>query len=131
MNEQTLTREEAIDRMKAGLPCETCSDRENMKGLWVTTVWAHFDLPHVFRKPPEPRRVAKEYGICDDGYVIKWNPDKPYGTHVREVLPGDVVLQRMTEQEWLNLHAQAFGSACMPSALVDFARALGLIGEGS
>lgn len=125
MTDDIITRNEAIERMARGEKCET-----NLQGHWRATKWSDFDATSVlFRIPPKPRRLAREWWIWG-GEAFTHNVHRE-AIHVREVLPGDVVLQRMTEQEWLNLHAQAFGSACMPSALVDFARALGLIGEGS
>lgn len=83
MTDDILTKDEAIDRMKAGLPCKT-----RCIGGWYATKWADFDDDeNTYCKPPEPRRVAREWVLRDEQCMTMHGP-----IHVREVLPGDVTL---------------------------------------
>lgn len=97
-----LTRDEAIDRMKAGLPCETSHESFDDGPGWTTTRWEHFDPPysHVkFRKPPEPRRVARQFTITWRDGTYRVSIPNYEGGEVREVLPGDVTVQRSAIEE--------------------------------
>lgn len=92
MTDQIITKDEAIDRMKAGLPCES-----NLAGgPWIKTEWSDFANRLLkFRKPPEPRRVARVWNDVTSIHMVCGSisyMETPI--HVREVLPGDVVLQR-------------------------------------
>lgn len=125
-----ITKDEAIDRMKAGLPCETWNKYLG-GGEWRKTEWDDFTDAHKFRKPPEPRRVAQDYWIYNgDVFMHKVHPD---AIHAREVLPGDVVLQRMTEaeahREFENQHGKRMEQYF--NWWLTSRRALGLIKEGS
>lgn len=132
----TISRDEAIDRMKAGLPCHT-----NLNGYWRETRWEHFERQNVvFRKPPEPRRFPKViYAIVED-HEYRTSPQPfPGSSPFREVLPGDVVLQRMTEAEAIaEFETQWSGTADWDEQRIRSRkwwiasrRFLGLIGEGS
>lgn len=96
MTDNIITRDEAIDRMKAGLSCETyrCGSKD-----WRQTEWGDFEGNSAkFRRPPEPRSVAQEFWI-NANTRLAWSEQHmagPDSIHVREVLPGDVTLQRMT-----------------------------------
>ena len=58
MSDNLLTRAQAIDRMRDGLPCETLVPHETN---WRATLWSDFSFGGLqFRIPPEPRRVAVE-----------------------------------------------------------------------
>jgi hypothetical protein len=105
MSDDIITKDEAIDRMKAGLPCETSHMSFDDGPGWTKTRWEHFDPPysHVkFRKPPEPRRVARDFwllfgkagfsAIYESAPTVMCEGEK--AIHVREVLPGDVVVNK-------------------------------------
>lgn len=125
-----ITREQAIACMAKGEKVETsCTHWETGPG-WTQTRWEHFDPAYShakFRIPPEPRREAREwFGVTriihDGGINPLWKCfDDPI--HVREVLPDEVVLRKMTERGWIdwidkNAHNR-----------LDLLRALGLIVE--
>lgn len=131
MTNDTITRSEAIDRMKAGLPCETFCPGWGENDGWDATKWADFDDEDSeckFRIPPAPRRVARVFQIVwrDGAYHVSI-PNYDGGT-VREVLPGDVTLQPMTEDQVFQLAKQSEVSTPVAERIC---RALGLIGEGS
>lgn len=130
MTDNIIQKKDAIDRMRDGLPCETLSDNMMQgKTYWVPTDWLDFKKPNrTFRIPPEPRRVAREWEIEGGGcYEMIYGP-----IHVREVLPDEVWVKRMTEDEARVLcMVKSIG---MPFSTVTehcmkFARALGLIAE--
>lgn len=125
-----ITREEAIDRMKAGLPCETAIATEF--GVFIPTRWSDFDdgPERKFRKPPEPQRAARERWIQSDKYISNFEAD--CSVHYREVLPGDVTLQRMTETEARKLAMDQMpvsGWVKPTDMTVAFAKRLGLLKE--
>lgn len=129
MTDQTIPRSEAIDRMRDGLPCETW-----VFDGWYATQWPHFSAHIKFRKPPEPRRVARQFTITWRDGAYRVSIPNYEGGEVREVLPGDVTLQRMTEDEaWEAAYQQRPDISAMGPryAVIALARALGLIGEGS
>lgn len=138
VTDNLLTRDEAIEAMRKGEKCETLINF-GCSGPWAATRWEHFDSSFLqFRKPPEPRRDAMLYWLYE-GHVFLHKPhDK--ALRVREVLPGDVTLQRMTEAE----AKEQFDKQCEDKVFLDAnlrrmcmgywiasRRALGLIGEGS
>lgn len=137
-SDNIITRSEAIDRKKAGLPCETSVPgwlRSDGHPRWASTKWRHFDADNAqFRIPPEPRREAQEFWLVgtSDLPIKVWahepsmiQPNEVWRKRVREVLPGDVTLQRMTEAKWDKW------IGCNAPTRLDVIRALGLIGEGS
>lgn len=89
-----ITRDEAIEAMRKGEKCET-----SVQGFWRTTQWAHFDDVYVmFRRPPEPRREAREFWVFPDGGAV-YEHHVPGAVRVREVLPGEALVKRMTQKE--------------------------------
>lgn len=129
-DDNIITKDEAIDRKKAGLPCETLFESSYS---WCETMWRDFDFDTapVFRKPPEPRRVAREFWLdLENGDIFDLS-DVATHVHVREVLLGDVTLQRMTEAGAIKFAESIFFKSENRTAGVETIRALGLIGEGS
>lgn len=132
-----IPQNEAIDRMKAGLPCETWMPYDR-NGPWLPTKFADFDSDNQFRKPPEPRREARVF--TNVGYLRAGTKDLPYvldpPADFREVLPDEVTLQRMTEararadyNKWRE--ENRVGHPSVQTVWVESRRALGLIEEGS
>lgn len=128
MTDNIITKDEAIDRKKAGLPCETWDG-----GKWIPTPFSHFDLKYeVFRKPPEPRKVARDYWILEDEVFTHFAGID--SIHVREVLPGDVVVSESALASALNAMLTQFGmdeDEWNKPTFDQARRALGLLGEGS
>lgn len=139
-----ITRDEAIDRMRDGLPCETDF---TIHGNWKATTWGDFDNPCAkFRIPPEPRREAREFW-CEEGnragelYIWKdrinaefhCNSTGRQVIHVREVLSDEVCLRKMTLTECYEqarlAHATAGPFVCVKDIVAQFARAIGLLKE--
>lgn len=125
----TITRSEAIDRMRSGLPCETYMGVND----WRPTRWVNFEHnDHKFRIPPEPRREAQEFWLIgtSDLPIKVWGhepsmiqPNEVWRKRVREVLPDEIVIERRTQREWINwLDKHAHNK-------LDVLRALGLIAE--
>lgn len=103
MTDTIITRDEAIERMRKGEPCET----QNGQTYWVPTLWLDFEnVEHKFRIPPEPGKSAMEFAIWDFNGMwraaqIRNRNELNGAIHVREVLPDEVVVRRMTEEEAL------------------------------
>ena len=134
MDDRIICKKEAIDRMRDGLPCETCFPNYD----WEQTTFTHFDMPKaMFRIPPEPRREAREFWIeaRRDGPDYAWGNrcTAPNAIHVREVLPDEVTLRKITENGVRDFvfDKNVVAARCSTGAdkCVAFARALDLIAE--
>lgn len=127
MSDNIISLQDAVGRMLNGQPCET-----NWRGEWRSTEWPDFGTFTKFRIPPEPRRVAREFWLLFDrqGFVAIFESEPTALAvgekviHVREVLPDEVCVRRMTWAEIEALHKEHCGWH-------GFLTALGLIGEGS
>lgn len=126
-----LTRADAIQAMARGEKCETYC-----LSVWRPTKWLDFDfsgeIPYQFRRPPEPRRVAIEVWVNLENWQV-FSVPRDGRTLFREVLPGDVTLQRKTEAD-VNAEFNKSKHAHMPFMFEGWLaslRAFGLIGEGS
>jgi hypothetical protein len=112
--------------MRDGLPCETLMGRD----AWATTDWPDFkDASNVFRIPPEPRLVAREFWIEDyedGGPLSVTTTPRSAAIHVREVLPDEVTLRKMTDAEVSQL---AMKTDTTMGAARSIALALGLLKE--
>ena len=88
MTDQIITKKDAIDRMRDGLPCETCWPAQHPT-MWMNTRWQDFEgVGTTFRKPPEPRREARTFWVTANGLAITYQ-QWPSDVQVREVLPDE------------------------------------------
>lgn len=138
-----ITRAQAIERMAKGEPVET-AQWIGIVGQpaeqWAATKWSDFDKPQFaqFRIPPEPRKEAREWWISPSpkgttNYDYAFSAQHSTATHVREVLPDEVCLRKMTENGVRDFvfDKNVVAARCSTGAdkCVAFARAIGLIRE--
>ena len=129
MTDQIITKKDAIDRMRDGLPCETCWPAQHPT-MWMNTRWQDFEgVGTTFRKPPEPRREARTFWVTANGLAITYQ-QWPSDVQVREVLPDEVAVRRMTEAEVKAITMPlrtVYGWTYLTDAAVAFAGTLGLL----
>lgn len=148
MTDNIITREQAAIAMLNHERVES-----SFGDGWFPALPDHFKVPDTrFRRPPEPRREAREGYVAlflKDGSVSSvhfpgtipdWAREDPgiEFAHVREVLPGDVVLERMTRneartklREWGVSNNDAAGGAMTTLIELGLIADLSALGEGS